>query len=135
MNKLPTIIVDNDKKFVDLVKESMKKTDNLLYAGLALNLDELKKICAQFIPSLILINIDLADYEAIKTVNYIKEKYQSVFVVLMNMDGKRFGEYQSVEKIADGYLDKNFLFDEVKKISIFLEDSRKVKDFSVLPEG
>lgn len=135
MNKLHTIIIDNDKKFVDLVKESIRKTDNLLYAGFALNLDELKKICAQFIPSLILINIDLADSEAIKTVNYIKEKYQSVFVVLMNMDGKRFGEYQSAEKIADGYLDKNFLFDEVKKISIFLENSRKVKDFSVLPTG
>ncbi len=135
MNKLPAIIVDNDKKFVDLIRESMNKTENLLYAGFASNVEELKKMCGQFIPSLVLINIDLPDSGAIKAVTFIKEKCPNVFVVLMNMDGKKFGEYQSAQKIADGYLDKNYLFDEIKKISEFLKNSHKVKDLSVLPEG
>jgi DNA-binding NarL/FixJ family response regulator len=135
MNKLHTLIIDYDKEFIEMIEKAIGRTENLIYAGSVANLSELSIISNQVIPSLILINIDLASVDIRDISESLRMQYPHAFIVLMNLDGKRFNIDKPDSSIADGYLEKDSLFQEIKKISIFLMNSYRSKDYFSLPDA
>ena len=134
-NRFSTIVIDNNSQFIEMVKKSLERTENLAYAGCATNIEEVQKICSQFVPSIALINIDLPNSEAVKISGYLKTNYQNVFIVMMNIDGKQFVDNKPITEMADRYLEKNSLFQEVNKLSVYLKNSKMVKDYISIPES
>ncbi len=134
MNKLPTIIVDCDKDFIEMIKEAIDRTENLIYVGSVADLDEFSNLGNQIIPSLILINIDLPSVDIRDISEYLRENYPQAFIVLMNLDGKRFNIDKPDSEIADGYLEKDSLFQEIKNISFFLQNNYRLKNYSSLTD-
>ncbi|MDP2364123.1 MAG: hypothetical protein Q8M94_10170, partial [Ignavibacteria bacterium] len=47
----------------------------------------------------------------------IRKNIPESYIILMNQDDKKFANYTPDDKIADDYLDKNYLFEEIIKIS------------------
>jgi DNA-binding NarL/FixJ family response regulator len=134
MNKLPTIIVDCDKDFIEMIKEAIDRTENLIYAGSVSDLNEFSILCSQVIPSLILINIDLPSVDIRDISEYLRTEYPQAFIVLMNIDGKRFNIDKPDSSIANGYLEKDSLFQEIKNISFFLQNNYRLKNYSSLTD-
>lgn len=135
MNKLPTIIIDGDKEFIEMIKKALSRTENLIFAGSVADLNEFFILSNQVIPSLILINIDLSSIDIRDTTAFLRREYPQAFIVLMNIDGKRFNIDKPENTIADGYLEKDSLFQEINTISIFFSNSYRSKDFLSLPDA
>ena len=134
MNKISTIIVDYDKEFIEMIKKAIDRTENLIYAGSVADFDEFSNLGNQLIPSLILINIDLPSVDIRDISEYFRAKYPQAFIVLMNLDGKRFNIDKPDSAIADGYLEKDSLFQEIKKISFYLKNNFRLKNYSSLTD-
>jgi len=134
MNKFSTIIVDYDKDFIEMIKRAMDRTENLIYKGSVANIEEITILGRQVIPSLILINIDLPSVDIRDLSEYVRSQYPKAFIVLMNLDGKRFNIDKPDSAIADGYLAKDLLFQEIKKISFYLKNNFRLKNYSSLTD-
>lgn len=133
MKNFSTIVIDTDLDFILLLKEVINKTENLVYTGCSIADHEfLLKVCKEFHPSTIFINIDLPDEGAKRFSRCIRENFTDVFIVLMNMDDKQFGIDKPDPDMADGYLDKNNLFNEVINISEYLKNQYAVKNNRIL---
>ncbi len=134
MNEFSTIIVDFDKDFIEMIKEAMYRTENLIYAGSVADINSFSILGRQVIPSLILINIDLPSVDIRDISEYVRSQYPKAFIVLMNLDGKRFNIDKPDSAIADGYLAKDLLFQEIKRISLYLKNNYRLKNYSSLTD-
>ncbi len=134
MNKFSTIIVDYDKEFIEMIKKAIDQTENLIYAGSVADINSFSILGRQVIPSLILINIDLPSVDIRDISEYVRSQYPKAFIVLMNLDGKRFNIDKPDSAIADGYLAKDLLFQEIKRISLYLKNNYRLKNYSSLTD-
>lgn len=134
MNKFSTIIIDYDKDFIEMIKRAMDRTENLIYKGSVANIEEITILGRQVIPSLILINIDLPSVDIRDISEFVRSQYPKAFIILMNLDGKRFNIDKPDSAIADGYLAKDLLFQEIKKISFYLKNNFRLKNYSSLTD-
>lgn len=126
IDAISTIIIDHDKNFVDLLINAIERTDNLKFVGSAKCTEEVNNISREFIPSLVLLNIDLENSNSLNISRELKNKFPEAYLVIMNMDDKKFASNNSEEMVADNYLDKHSLFEEINKISSYFKEKPKL---------
>ena len=122
IKQVTTLVIDYDKAFIELVKIAIKRTDNLSFVGSSPGGKDIEKLCHKINPRLVLLNIDLQASNANELSTNLKECFPDSTIILMNLDDKKFAGYTPENKVADDYLDKNFLFEEIQKISKYFKE-------------
>ena len=122
-NKVSTVVIENDIRLIDLIIEAINRTDYLIYKGYAFDVESVEEMCSEINAKLILLNINIGQPGFKEFSKKIKTITPDSFIVLMNLDEKKFANYYPEEKDVDGYLDLNDLFNEMTKISKYFEKS------------
>lgn len=122
IKQVTTLIIDHDQAFIELVKNAIERTDNLTYIGSSPAGKDFEKLCHKINPVLVLLNIDLQNSNANELSINLKECFPDSCIILMNLDDKKFASYTPDEKVADDYLDKHILFEEIQKISKYFNE-------------
>lgn len=131
--QVTTLVIDHDDKFIELVKTAIDRTDNLDFAGSTSRKEDLSNLCNKINPQIVLLNIDIKDQSFQEFIKLIRKNFPETFIILMNLDDRNFADYNPEDKIADNYLDKNSLFEEIIKVSNYFEHistNKTIKSYS-----
>ena len=126
LDVISAVVIDHDNKFIDLVKKAIDRTDNLSFIGSSSGGKEIDELCHKINPMIVLLNIDLQNSNSNELSINLKKCFPDSFIILMNLDDKKFASYNPDERVADDYLDKNFLFEEIQKISKYFKEKPKL---------
>ena len=112
---IKTIIVDDHEFFRKTLKDYLVGLDTVIVAGEAGNGREAVELVKNFMPQLVLMDIQMPELDGIMACEIIKQTMPKTIVILYTAyDTEMYG--REGVNMANGYVPKDRLFDEIPAI-------------------
>ncbi len=120
---IKTLIVDDDRKFVQRIKYFLSIDDSIEVVGEAYNGLDVIKLCKESHPDIAIMDIRMPVMDGIKATKILKDEFPNIKVIILTVFD--LNEYRTacIEAGADGYvLKKNIYIDLLPKIHQLFEN-------------
>lgn len=128
MEKIKVLLVDDEKEFVDALKERLEIRD--LPSGVAYNGEQALQIVEDEIPDVMVLDLKMPGIDGMEVLRRIRKAYPEVQVIILTGHGSEKDEEEARRLGAFEYLQKPVDIDELVRL-LRLAYKKKIEDTMV----
>ncbi|MBW1975743.1 MAG: response regulator [Deltaproteobacteria bacterium] len=128
MEKIKVLLVDDEKEFVDALRERLEIRD--LPSGVAYNGEQALQIVEDEIPDVIVLDLKMPGIDGMEVLKRVRKAYPQVQVIILTGHGSEKDEEEARRLGAFEYLQKPVDIDELVKL-LRLAYKKKIEDTMV----
>lgn len=128
MEKIKVLLVDDEKEFVDALKERLEMRE--LPSDVAYNGEQALKIVEDEVPDVMVLDIKMPGIDGIEVLRRIKKAYPDVQIIILTGHGTDKNEQEAKKLGAFEYLQKPVDIDELVRL-MRLAYKKKMEDTMV----